>query len=108
MKSLRLVFDSPDGERKDIELSMEKWIADWWYECNVVPQNNTAILAAELDGKSILNDINAACGGDILFEEVAWHFNWDGLHDDFIGAIKENDSYADTSTDFERWLVDIQ
>lgn len=27
MKSLRLVFDSPDGERKDIELSMEKWIA---------------------------------------------------------------------------------
>ena len=108
MKNLRLVFDSPDGERKDITLPMEEWIADWWYGCNVVPQNDTAILAAELDGKSILNDINAACEGDIPFEEVAWHFNWDGLHADFIGEIKENDSYVDTSTDFERWLVDTQ
>lgn len=104
MKNLKLVFDNTDGERKDITLPMEKWIADWWYECNIVPQNDTAVLNAELDGESILDDIKAGTEGDIPFEEVAWHFKWDSLHDDFIGAVKGNEPYEDNSADFEKWL----
>ena len=59
MKNLRLVFDNINGERKDITLPMEKWISDWWYECKIVPSNDTTILIAELDGKPILEEVNA-------------------------------------------------
>lgn len=104
MKNLRLVFNNIDGRRVDITLPMEKWISDWWFECNIVPENNTIILVAELDGKSILDGIQAIDEGYVQFEEVAWYFNWDGLYDDFVGVTKGNKSFGNNSADFEKWL----
>lgn len=106
MKNLRLVFSNVDGQKVDIICPMEEWIADWWFECNIVPSNDTAIIVAELDGKSILNDINAVDERYKNFEEIAWHFNWDGLYDDFIGAIKENSSIGNNSKDFIKWITE--
>lgn len=106
MKNLRLVFDNEDGRKEDIVLPMEKWISDWWYECNVVPSNDTNILIAELDGKSILSDIKAVNERCVIFEEIAWHFNWDGLHDDFIGTLKKNLLFKNDSVSFEKWLLE--
>ena len=37
MKNLRLVFRNTDGQKRDITFPMEKWIRDWWYECDFVP-----------------------------------------------------------------------
>ena len=105
MEKLRLVFENEKGEREDITLPMEAWIADWWYECDIVPSNDTAILIAELGGKPILNEIDGV-DGCVCFEEVAWHYNWDGLHDDFIGEINRNSSLKNNSTDFSKWLVE--
>lgn len=104
MKNLRLVFDNMDGRRVDITLPMEKWISDWWFECNIVPENNTVILIAELDGKSVLDDVKAVDERYVQFEEVAWYFNWNDLYNDFVCAIKENKSFGNNSTDFEKWL----
>ena len=39
MKNLRLVFKNTDGQKRDITFPMEKWIRDWWYECDFVPEN---------------------------------------------------------------------
>jgi hypothetical protein len=50
--------------RKDISLPMEKWISDWLFECNIVPSNDAVVLVAELDGKSVLDNIKAE-NGDI-------------------------------------------
>ena len=104
MKSLRLVFDNANGERKDIALPMEKWISDWWYECKIVPPNDTTILIAELDGKSVLEEINAVDERYKTFEEIAWYFNWDGLYHDFTGIVKGNLIVKDSQKDFEEWL----
>lgn len=105
MRNLRLVYDNMNGERKDITLPMEKWIADWWYECNIVPQNDLIVLYAEVDGEPILNDptgIDGAC--NIAFREIAWYLEWDDLHAKYIGVTKENKFFGDNSADFEKWL----
>lgn len=106
MKNLRLVFNDINGKQKNISLSMEKWIIDWWFESDIVPPNDTAILAAELDGESILSDITAVDGRNVQFEEIAWHFNWDGLYNDFIGFVNESKSLEDNSAEFEKWLLE--
>lgn len=105
MKKLRLVFDSNNGERKDITLPMEEWISDWWYECDFVPSNDTVILGAELDGKCVLDNIKAVDERYPTFEEIAWHFNWDGLHDDFHGEILNDSSIKNSSDAFKKWLL---
>lgn len=104
MKSLKLVYDNTDGERKDITLPMEKWISDWWFDCDIVPSNNTTILAAELDGEPILDAIPSTDERYKTFEEIAWYFNWDGLNDDFCGAVEENPSMKNDKETFEAWL----
>jgi hypothetical protein len=105
MKNLRLVFNDINGKRKNISLPMEKWIVDWWFELDIVPPNDTVILVSELDGKSILGDITALDKNNVQFEEIALHFNWDGLYDDFIDFINESESLADNSAEFEKWLL---
>lgn len=107
MKKLRLVFNNMNDERKDITLSMEKWISDWWFECNFVPENDATILVAELDGMDILSDIKAVDQRYIQFEEIARHFNWDGLYDDFVGIINTEASFENNGADFEKWLLGI-
>lgn len=104
MKNLRLVYDNTEGKRKDITLPMEKWIADWWFDCNIAPSNNTTILQAELDGLSILDEIHSTDERYKTFEEIAWHFNWDGLNDDFVGTVESNPSMENNQETFERWL----
>lgn len=105
MKELRLVFEKEDGKHADITLPMEKWISDWWFACEFVPRNDATILVAELDGKSVLNDILEKGQTDVEFEEVAYHFNWDGLYDDFYGTIKGPDfDNLHNGNVFEEWL----
>lgn len=106
MKNLRLVYDNADGERKDIAMPMEKWIADWWFDCDIVPTNNTTILKAELDGESILDAIPSTDERYKTFEEFAWHFNWDGLNDDFAGDVEANPSMKNNQETFENWLIE--
>ena len=105
MKDLRLVFENDNGEKEDIALPVERWIADWWFECNIVPSNDTVILVAELDGKSILSNIKTTDGRYIQFEEIAQYFYWDWLYYGFISVVNSGVSFKNNSTDFEKWLL---
>lgn len=102
MKDLRLVFKDEDGVKKDITLPMEKWISDWWFECNVVPPNYTVVLEVEFDGESIIEDmldyVGTARKEDITFEEIAWYFDWQDLYDNYVGNVTDMES-------FEEWLI---
>jgi hypothetical protein len=98
MKKLRLVFENINEERIDITLPMEKWIADWWFECDYVPSNDTVIIRAELNGRSVFYNR--------FFEEVTFYFNWNGLYKDFINAINNGSSFQNNSADFEKWLTE--
>lgn len=100
MVNLRLVFDNENGERKDITLPMERWIVDWWYDCNIVPSNDTEILVAELDGNAI------PIIRYVQFDNIAFFFNWDILHNDFIKEVNKNSNIRNNSTDFEKWLLE--
>lgn len=100
MKKLRLVFNNVDGEKRDITLPMEKWIRDWWYECNFVPENGETPSIAELDGKDILKDFPDYAN---TFEDIAYKYMWDGFQDDFYGDVKAG-KVEDTGEAFERWL----
>lgn len=100
MVNLRLVFDNENGERKDITLPMEKWIVDWWYDCNIVPSNDTVILFAELDENTI------PIIRHVQFDNIAFFFNWDILHNDFICEVKKNPNIRNNSSDFEKWLLE--
>lgn len=97
MKKLRLVFNNMNNERKDITLPMKKWIVDWWFNCDIVPSNDTIIIVAELDGKSILNNTKT-------FEEIAYYFNWGEFFDNFIKDIKAGLPIENNSIDFNMWL----
>lgn len=100
MKKLRLVFNNADGKNCDITLPMEKWIRDWWYECNFVPENGEVPSIAELDGEDILKDFPDYAN---TFEDIAYEYMWDGFHDDFYGDVKAG-KVEDTGEAFERWL----
>lgn len=100
MKNLRLVFNNTDGQKKDITLPMEKWIRDWWYECDFVPENGKVPEIAELDGKDILKDFPDHANS---FEDIAYKYMWDGFHDDFYDDVAAG-KVKDTGDAFEQWL----
>lgn len=96
MGNLRISTVNCDGELIDITDTMENWIADWWFDCFFVPENDAKLLVAELDGESILRE------GD-TFSDLAVRLNWDGLYDDFEGAAKLCDAEL-TAENFTDWL----
>ena len=102
MKKLRLVFKNTDGQKQDITMPMEKWIRDWWCECDFVPENGEVPEIAELDGKDILKNFPDNYN---TFEDIVCRFRWDGVYDDFCGDVKAGvvESTADA---FEQWLKD--
>lgn len=81
MEDLKLIYKKGDGTIAYLNLPMEEWITDWWYECDFVPSNDTIVLRAFLNNEEITELRGNA------FEEVAWYFNWDGKHDDFYGDV---------------------
>lgn len=96
MGNLRIATVNCDGELIDITDTMENWIADWWFDCFFVPENDAKLLVAELDGESILRE------GD-TFSDLAVRLNWDGLYDDFEGADKLCDAELNMES-FKIWL----
>ena len=102
MKNLRLVFNNANGQKRDIILPMEKWIRDWWYECDFVPENGEIPSVAELDGKDILKDFPDYANS---FEDIAYKYMWDGFHDDFYGDVAAG-KVEDNGDAFEQWLKD--
>lgn len=101
MKNLRLIFNNAEGEQRDITLPMEKWIRDWWYECDFVPENGEIPSVVELDGKDILKDFPDYTNS---FEDIAYKYMWDGFHDDFYGDVKLG-NVEDNGDSFEKWLI---
>lgn len=103
MKELRLVFNNIDGKKCDITLPMEKWIRDWCYECNYVPDNYVVPEIAELDGKDILK-----CFPDNYntFEDIAYTFRWDEIHNDFYGDVNTDvvENTAEAAEAYEQWI----
>lgn len=102
MKDLRLVFNNADGQKRDITLPMEKWIRDWWYECDSVPENGATPEIAELDGEDILKDFPDNYN---TFEDIAYRFRWDDVYDDFCGDV-EMGVVESTGEAFEQWIKD--
>ena len=102
MKNLRLVFKNTDGQKQDITMPMEKWIRDWCYECDFVPENGEVPEIAELDGKDILKNFPDNYN---TFEDIAYRFRWDGVYDDFCGDVKAG-KVEDSADAFEQWLKD--
>lgn len=102
MKNLRLVFNNANGQKRDITLPMEKWIRDWWYECDFVPENGEIPSIVELDGKDILKDFPDHANS---FEDIAYKYMWDGFHDDFYGDVAAG-KVEDNGDAFEQWLKD--
>lgn len=102
MKNLRLVFHNAEGQKRDITFPMEKWIRDWWYECDFVPKNGEIPKIAELDGKDIMKNFPDYANS---FEDIAYKYMWDGFHDDFYGDVKDG-KVEDNGDSFEQWLRD--
>lgn len=102
MKDLRLVFNNVDGEECDITLPMEKWIADWWFDCNYVPENDAEIYIAELDGENIFT--NTSITHREFREDIAYRYKWDELYDDYMGDV-EIGKVKDRRDAFEFWLI---
>lgn len=44
MDNLKLIYRRDDKVIAFMVLPMEEWLADWWYECDFVPSNDTVIL----------------------------------------------------------------
>lgn len=97
MDNLKLIYRRDDKVIAFMVLPMEEWMADWWYECDFVPSNDTIILRVFLNDEEITELRGAA------FEEVAWYFNWDGMHDDFYGEVLKG--REDSSESFRLWLT---
>lgn len=97
MDNLKLIYRRDDKVIAFMVLPMEEWLADWWYECDFVPSNDTVILRVFLNDEEITELRGAA------FEEVAWYFNWDGMHDDFYGEVLKG--REDSSKSFKLWLT---
>lgn len=100
MKNLRLVFNNTSGQKRDITLPMERWIRDWWYECAFVPENGEVPEIAELDNKDILKNFPDYANS---FEDIAYKYMWDELHNDFYGDVKAGKA-EDNGDSFELWL----
>lgn len=96
MGNLRIATVNCDGELIDITDTMENWIADWWFDCFFVPENDAKLLVAELDGESILRE------GDTS-SDLAVRLNWDGLYDDFEGSVNLCDAELNMES-FKIWL----
>ena len=87
---------------------MEKWIRDWWYECAFdtrsrvafVPENGEVPEIAELDNKDILKNFPDYANS---FEDIAYKYMWDELHNDFYGDVKAGKA-EDNGDSFELWL----
>lgn len=100
MKELRLVFNNIDGKKCDITLPMEKWIRDWCYECNYVPDNDVVPEIAELDGKDILKYFPDNYN---TFEDIAYTFRWNEIHNNFYGDVNTG-VVENTAEVYERWI----
>lgn len=100
MKNLRLVFRNTDGQKRDITFPMEKWIRDWWYECDFVPENSEVPEIAELDGKDILKNFPDYANS---FEDIAYTFRWDEIHNDFYGDVNTG-VVENTAEVYEQWI----
>lgn len=103
MQNLKLIFENIEGKKEIISLPMEKWIADWWFECDIVPENDAIILEAELDGVSIFDKLRTVDGNKI-FLSVAEYFNWNNLYNRFIYSI--TNSNMKNSNAFRNWLLE--
>lgn len=98
---LRLVFNNVDGICKDITMPIEKWIRDWWYECNFVPENGEIPTVAELNGEDILKYFPDYAN---TFEDIAYAYGWDEFHDDYFEDTKYRKE--DNGDLFEKWLIE--
>ena len=97
MENLRLVYENENRKKVDITLPMKKWISDWWFDRDIVPSDDTVVLEAELDGKSIIKNVLAYIGttkkGNFTFWEVAWYFEWNDLYDNYVADIASKESF---------------
>lgn len=97
MDNLKLIYKKDDGLIAYLNLPMEEWITDWWYECDFVPSNDTTVLRVFLDDKEITEMRDSA------FEDVAFYFDWDEKHDNFYREVLNG--REDSSESFKLWLT---
>lgn len=81
---------------------MEKWIADWWFDCEYVPENDAEIFVVELDGENIFT--NTSITHREFREDIAYRYKWDELYDDYMGDVEAGKA-KDRRDAFEFWLI---
>lgn len=101
MKNLKITYTDRQGQRHTATHPMEEWIADWCYECNIVPYNEDLVYEAELDGESILKE-----NSPVPFENIAQSLLWENLCESYQNEVigPQHFKEANTSQDFKKWL----
>lgn len=104
-KDLRIAFLTEiGGEQKDITIPMEYWCSDWKYGKSIISSDDVHITAIDLDGVSILEQIQAMCK-HISMAAVSEILGWDEAVSNFEKAYNGRKS---TSAGFRQWAKGLR
>lgn len=104
-KDLRIAFLTEiDGEQKDITIPMEYWCADWKYNKSIISNDDVHITAIDLDGISILEQIQAMYK-HISMAAISEILGWDETVSNFE---KAHNGLKSTGTAFRQWTKGLR